>query len=93
MQGATSTTDGAGGTVPQPVAGDQDKFLRGDGTWAEVSGLTPVQAQELTQLRIDLNTVRGTDTTLSMREVAVQEISTVVANAPGDFDTLKEIAD
>lgn len=34
MLGATEDSAGAGGLVPQPAAGDQDKFLRGDGVWA-----------------------------------------------------------
>lgn len=33
MTGATSSEAGTGGLVPGPAAGDQDKFLRGDGTW------------------------------------------------------------
>ena len=33
MTGATSSADGAAGIVPKPVTGDQDKFLKGDGTW------------------------------------------------------------
>lgn len=36
MTGATASTDGAHGLVPQPLAGDEAKFLRGDGTWAGV---------------------------------------------------------
>lgn len=32
--GATSTTDGESGLVIKPNAGDEDKFLRGDGSWA-----------------------------------------------------------
>lgn len=32
--GATSITSGASGNVPSPQAGDENKFLRGDGTWA-----------------------------------------------------------
>lgn len=35
--GATSTTAGVHGLVPAPAAGDQDKVLKGDGTWAEIS--------------------------------------------------------
>lgn len=35
--GATSSTDGVAGQVPAPEAGDQKKFLRGDGTWTETS--------------------------------------------------------
>ena len=38
MTGATANSAGASGTVPQPAAGDHEKFLRGDGTWAEPSG-------------------------------------------------------
>ena len=38
MKGAGSSADGASGLVPKPVAGDQTKFLRGDGTWHTVSG-------------------------------------------------------
>ena len=44
--GATSSTDGAAGQVPAPDAGDEDKFLRGDGTWAAApaaSGVTGVK--------------------------------------------------
>lgn len=37
MTGATDETAGAKGYVPAPAAGDDTKFLRGDGTWAEVS--------------------------------------------------------
>ncbi len=38
--GATATTDGMHGLVIQPNAGDQDKFLKGDGTWAYFEGTT-----------------------------------------------------
>ena len=41
MVGATSNTAGASGLAPAPNAGDQDKFLKGDGTWAQ-SGLPMV---------------------------------------------------
>jgi hypothetical protein len=33
MQGATASANGVRGTVPQPLAGDDDLFLRGDGQW------------------------------------------------------------
>lgn len=33
FSGATSSTAGKAGSVPAPAAGDQAKFLRGDGTW------------------------------------------------------------
>ena len=37
MLGATSTTNGTSGTVPAPKAGQENLFLRGDGTWADLS--------------------------------------------------------
>lgn len=46
MTGATASAAGTHGLVPAPSAGDNDKFLGGDGTWkdvpAELSGLTDV---------------------------------------------------
>lgn len=39
MTGATASTDGESGLVPAPDAGDEDKFLKGDGTWADVPSL------------------------------------------------------
>jgi hypothetical protein len=38
MEGASASRDGYFGLVPPPAAGDEEKFLKGDGTWAEVSG-------------------------------------------------------
>lgn len=36
--GASSQADGASGLVPAPEQGDQEKFLRGDGEWAALTG-------------------------------------------------------
>lgn len=33
--GATALADGTQGLVPGPLAGDQNKFLKGDGTWGD----------------------------------------------------------
>ena len=38
MNGATNTNPGTVGLVPQPAAGDENKFLRGDGTWDNYKG-------------------------------------------------------
>ena len=35
MKGATASVAGASGLVPAPAKGNQNKFLRGDGTWAD----------------------------------------------------------
>lgn len=45
MQGATSTANGVEGLVPAPSAGDQDKFLRGDGTYAKAGAVDSVNGQ------------------------------------------------
>ncbi len=37
--GATASTDGVQGLVPGPLAGDEGKFLSGDGTWQDVPGV------------------------------------------------------
>ncbi len=37
MTGSTTSTAGKSGLVPAPSTGSQDKFLRGDGTWAEIT--------------------------------------------------------
>ena len=37
MSGASSSSAGTKGAVPAPSAGDQDKYLKGDGTWGTVS--------------------------------------------------------
>lgn len=37
MTGATASTAGTHGLVPAPSAGDNDKFLRGDGTWVALT--------------------------------------------------------
>jgi len=37
MTGATATIPGTQGAVTAPAAGDEDKFFKGDGTWAFVS--------------------------------------------------------
>ena len=39
MSGASASAAGSSGLVPAPAAGNNDDFLRGDGTWA-----TPARA-------------------------------------------------
>lgn len=38
FHGATTLADGTVGLVPAPLIADKDKFLKGDGTWAEGGG-------------------------------------------------------
>lgn len=48
MEGATSALDGKGGYVPAPQAGDEDKVLRGDGTWGSAGDTATVRYNETT---------------------------------------------
>lgn len=73
--GATSLTDGAAGLVPKPLAGDETKFLSGNGQWTTVSqyNLPIASANDLggikvgSNLSIDSGTgvLSATDTTYS----------------------------
>ena len=87
FKGATENNDGIAGLVPAPKVGQQNLFLRGDATWAN-----PVES-----IQGQLTTIIGEDLNKSMREIAADEasvaIASIVAKAPEQFDTLKEIAD
>lgn len=48
MTGATSSTAGVHGLVPAPAAGDNTKFLGGDGTWKDV----PEELNELADVTL-----------------------------------------
>lgn len=44
FKGATANADGLGGKVPKPLAGQQNKVLKADGTWGD--GVTPITLLE-----------------------------------------------
>ena len=46
MTGATSSNAGTAGYVPVPAAGDNDKCLKGNGTWTTVTGLPDVTSSD-----------------------------------------------
>lgn len=56
MEGATASSDGASGLVPQPLDGDQDKLLKGDGTWSALaaSQIPGLDASKIASGTIDL---------------------------------------
>lgn len=83
MQPATEDSDGASGLVPSPLQGQQGLYLRGDATWADPTA-------SLTQV---VNNLVDGDVGLTIREIANEEVAKIVADAPEQFDTLKEIAD
>lgn len=81
MKGATADKDGAAGLVPVPTRGQQNLFLRGDATWADPTA----------ELQATVAVLIGSDTDKSIREIARDELKTVVGTADEAFDTLGEI--
>lgn len=82
MTGATSSTDGVHGLVPQPEAGDNKKALYGDGEWKYISEQKTVtlysanwvnkaQTVTVTGIKSTTNGVIGIpiDATKNMREI------------------------
>lgn len=41
FKGATASADGIGGKVPKPLAGQQERYLKADGTWSNIDKLNP----------------------------------------------------
>ena len=94
MTGATASAAGTSGLVPVPAAGDNLKFLRGDGTWAEVS--IPQQTlTDISNLQSTVATLVGTDTGKSVATIAAEKVAELLIpeNAKESLDTLQEIAD
>ena len=51
MVGATASADGTRGLVPKPLAGDENKVLKGDGTWGDsVSSISTLTDVNLTNI-------------------------------------------
>ena len=99
MQGATSTNAGKSGLVPAPKAGEENKFLKGDGTWAEISEITSDERLQIANLVTTVGTLIGDkqlgDASIStIQEIAVGALSKALIpeNAKESLNTLQEIA-
>ena len=55
MGGAGASAAGSTGLVPAPAAGDQDKVLRGDGTWGDAANATVSYNAETGELHLDFS--------------------------------------
>jgi hypothetical protein len=53
LVGATGSTNGSSGLVPQPLVGQQNQFLRGDGTWQYLSYMPVLVISSNTNLVAD----------------------------------------
>lgn len=96
MVGATASSSGVAGLVPVPAAGDQLKFLRGDGTWATVTAeLSPQDQADISELQTQVATLIGDDEDKSVAEIVAEKVAELLIpeNASESLDTLQEIAD
>ena len=73
MIGATSTTQGSNGLVPAPGIGQQELFLRGDGTWA-----APISTIQLFSDNKTIETFDGH--TLSLKDFGQQYYKYIAAS-------------
>ena len=90
MVGATASAKGKSGIVPEPGAGANGKFLRGDGTWQDVP--TPsLSGLGLTATATELNYVDGVtssiQTQLNNMIKALSASGTTVTYTKGDGST------
>lgn len=60
--GATENSDGKPGLVPAPKRGDQNKYLRGDGSWTTISDSVGLKTKKINSLSdIDVNNEKAED--------------------------------
>ena len=82
MSGATENKDGAAGLVPAPSIADRDKFLRGDGNWAEVEQINTEEFKEYINTEIS----KVTDTLPTSEETANWNEHVASEHAPSDAE-------
>lgn len=89
MTGASAETAGVAGLVPAPAAGEQDYFLKGDGSWA------PIEIPEVAETQIfevELN-VTIDDQGIKTKEAHSAAIARIVGSAvpaKGDIVIVKD---
>jgi len=92
MIGATAENAGIAGLVPMPAAGDQGKFLRGDGTWVTApGGMTEEERQSLQNLQSTVSTLVGDHSGQFIDDIISDLL--ITATAPESLDSLQEIAE
>lgn len=82
MVGATASVAGTAGLVPKPAAGEQGKYLKGDGTWANIDCVQNPNTAEVGQVI----TVKAIDENGKVTE-------TVGSNLATDEDTMDLLYD
>lgn len=73
--GSSSAAPGSKGLVPQPQAGDDTKFLKGDGTWAAVSSSGPTVVQTTGQSTTDVMSQKAVTDIIGNVETILQTLN------------------
>lgn len=84
MSAATATTQGGAGLVPAPGIGQQDYFLRGDGTWAPVTAADSTTSK--TQV-FEVTTINNNEA----HETAIERIVGELSVEKGDIAIVKDL--
>lgn len=87
MKGATATTAGEAGYVPAPQAGDENKFLRGDGTWADVPTIEVDLDEYAKKTEVETMLDELDDDFVNASEV--EAINTKIAELEGEHDVMQ----
>lgn len=81
MTGAAAGSAGTSGLVPQPSAGDNEKFLRGDGTWQTVSSGSSTDVQ----INGSSITNNGVANIATNNPITYRNVSSVIFNHESDI--------
>lgn len=97
MTGATSSAAGTAGLIPAPSAGDEGKFLKGDGTWGTVgssgSSVTPISFSIATTdwtLSSGVYTASVINSAITSNSLEIITYDNSIKSLQSDIDTTKD---
>lgn len=79
MAGCSATTNGLPGLVPAPSAGDQEKYLRGDGTWQPAGSSSDIPDGSITTAKLAdsaVTTIKISDSNVTTAKIADSNVTT-----------------
>lgn len=85
MIGATKEKDGNSGIVPAPLAADKDRFLKGDGTWADINLEGKADNLFFDEEKNELQLKSGDNMLSSITIKNIGNGGNTGGNEPGDF--------
>ena len=78
MSGATASKAGNQGFVPAPAAGDQEKVLKGDGTWGVVSPIRDTGSSSSISVKENTVYIRGALPSLTLSAIETSDRESVI---------------